>query len=60
MFAVTSKARPGFLKTFFAIFFDTFSPFLAKFLKNSPKPSATFVLSETVTDFFLLQLLIEQ
>ena len=51
IFAVKSKAPPGLLNTFFAIFFDTISPFLGKFGKKSPRPSAFTVLSLTVIDF---------
>ena len=39
-FAVISNAREGFFKTFFAIFFNILSPFLPRFLKKSPRPSA--------------------
>ena len=52
-FAPISRALPGFFKRFFAIFFDTLSPFLPKFLKKSPKSTATIVLSETLRDVFL-------
>ena len=40
MFAVISKARPGFINTFFGNLFDTFSHFPPKFLNKSPKLSA--------------------
>ena len=40
----------------FLPFFDTFDPFSPKILKMPPKPSAWKVLSETVLDFFLLQI----
>ena len=56
IFAVKSKAPPELDRTSYAIFFDTFSPILPKFLKKSPKPSAFIVLSESVIDFFLWQL----
>ena len=56
IFAVKSKARPGLLNTFFAILFDTFNPFLPRFLKKSPRPSAFIVSIETVIDFFRLQI----
>ena len=51
-FAVKSKDRGRLLNTFFAIFFDTLSPFLPRFLKRSPRSSDFFVFSETVIDFF--------
>ena len=35
IFAVKSKACPGLLNTFFAIFFYTLSPFLPKFFKKT-------------------------
>ena len=56
MFALISMARPGFFKTFFAIFFDTLSPFSSEFLIKLPRPSACIVSSLTVIDFFPLQI----
>ena len=56
MFAPISKARPGFFNTFYAISFDTFNPFLPRFLKKSARPSDCITLSPTIIDFFLLQI----
>ena len=56
IFAVKSNALPGLLKTFFASFFDTLSPFLPRFLKKSPRLSAFIVSSLTVIDFFCYRL----
>ena len=50
-FDVKSKAREGFFDTFLA-FFRYISPFLSKFLKKSPKPSAFIVLSLTLLGLF--------
>ena len=52
IFAVKSKALRGLLKTFIAIFSQTLSPFLPRFLKKSPRRSAFIVSSLTVIDFF--------
>ena len=51
--APNSKALPRFFKIFFAIFFDTLSPFSPGFLKKSPRSAACIVLSEIVIDCFL-------
>ena len=54
MFALITNALPGFCKTFFAIVFDAWSPFLPKSLKKSPNYAASLMLSLTVIDFFRL------
>ena len=51
-FVPISRALPGFLGTFLATVFDTFTLFLLRFLKKSPKHSAINVSSETVIDSF--------
>ena len=50
------KALPGFFKTIFAIFFEALSPFLPRFLRNSPRTSACIVLALTVIDCFLIHI----
>ena len=50
-FAVMSKARLGLFITFFAIFFETLSPFLPRFSKKLPSLLACIVLSLTVIYF---------
>ena len=55
-FVTISTAPPGFSKTLFAIFFEAFSPFQPRYLKKSTKPSAAFVLTLTVIDFFQLHI----
>ena len=56
IFAAKSKALPGLLITFFANFLPAFAEIFPKFLKKLLNPSALIVLSETVINFFLLQI----
>ena len=51
-FAPISNARPGFFNTLVANCLPALAESFPKFLKKSPNPSASIVLSLTILDFF--------